>query len=63
MAGVEQSERAVSRNIGEVVNIIVQLERRAGKRRVVQVLEVNRYHADTDRYDYTELAGEPNARL
>ena len=60
MAGMEQSERAVSRNIAEMVNVIVHLERRAGLRRVVQVLKVNRYHSDTEQYDYTELGG-PNA--
>ncbi len=60
MAGMEQSERAVSRNIAEMVNVIVHLERRSGTRRVVQVLKVNRYHADTDQYDYAELGG-PNA--
>ncbi len=61
MAGMEQSERAVSRNIAEVVNVIVQLERRGGLRRVAQVLRVDKYHADTDSYDYTELGRENNA--
>lgn len=57
MAGMEQSERAVSRNISEVMNVIVQLERRGGLRGVAQVLRVDKYHADTDSYDYTELGG------
>jgi len=57
-AGMEQSERAISRNIAEVVNVIVQLERRGGVRRVVQVLQVDRYNTETERYEYTELGRE-----
>ena len=56
MAGVEISERALSRNIAEVVNVLVHIERRNGKRYVSQVLRLDGYQADTGQYAYTELA-------
>ena len=55
MAGINQSERAISRNIAEVVNVLVHIERRQGKRIVTQVLQIDGYEPELHRYRFTNL--------
>jgi pilus assembly protein CpaF len=54
-SGVELPYRAIKTNIAESVNLIVQLERRPGQRFVSEVLEVNGYNLEADRYSLTPL--------
>src|SRR6202161_839740 len=50
-SGVELPYRAIKTNIGDSLNVIIQLERRPGKRFVSEVLEIKGYDAESDRYD------------
>jgi Flp pilus assembly CpaF family ATPase len=50
-SGVEMPYRAIKRNIADSLNIIVQIERRPGMRCVSEVLEIQAYDSETDRYD------------
>lgn len=50
-SGVEMPYRAIKANIADSLNIIVQLERRPGKRFVSQVLEIRGYSPAADHYD------------
>jgi Flp pilus assembly CpaF family ATPase len=43
--------RAIKTNIGDSLNVIIQVERRPGMRFVSEVLEIKRYDAEKDRYD------------
>jgi len=54
-SGVHMPYRAVKTNIGDSVNLVVQLERRPGKRFVSEVLEIHRYDPDADEYDFSAL--------
>jgi pilus assembly protein CpaF len=54
-SGVDLPYRAVKTNIGDSVNVVVQLERRPGKRFVSEVLEIHRYDPDTDEYDFSAI--------
>jgi energy-coupling factor transporter ATP-binding protein EcfA2 len=54
-SGVDLPYRAVKTNIGDSVNVAVQLERRPGKRFVSEVLEIYRYDPDTDEYDFSAI--------
>jgi energy-coupling factor transporter ATP-binding protein EcfA2 len=54
-SGVHMPYRAVKTNIGDSVNMVVQLERRPGKRFVSEVLEIHRYDPDADEYDFSAL--------
>jgi pilus assembly protein CpaF len=54
-SGVELPYRAIKTNIAESVNLIVQLERRPGQRFVSEVLEVDGYNPEADRYSLTPL--------
>src|ERR1700730_12276872 len=54
-SGVDLPYRAVKTNIGDSVNVVVQLERRPGKRFVSEVLEIHQYDPDTDEYDFSAI--------
>jgi antirestriction protein ArdC len=50
-SGVELPYRAIKTNIGDSLNVIIQLERRPGLRFVSEVLEIKGYDAESDCYD------------
>src|SRR4029077_13298157 len=52
-SGIDLPYRAIKTNIGDSLNVVVQLERRPGRRFVSQVVEINGYDPDTDEYDFT----------
>jgi pilus assembly protein CpaF len=49
-SGVEMPYRAIKTNIADSLNVIVQTERRPGSRSVSEVLEMQGYDAEDDRY-------------
>lgn len=49
-SNVELPYKAVRRNIAEALNLVVHIERRGGKRLVMQILQVDRYDPAEDRY-------------
>ena len=51
--------RAIKANIAESLNIIVQIERRPGYRFVSEVLEIQSYEPDQDRYELRNLYRSP----
>jgi Flp pilus assembly CpaF family ATPase len=51
-SGVELPYRAIKTNIGHSLNVVVQLERRPGRRYVSEVVEINGYDPDRDEYDF-----------
>ena len=50
-SGVDIPYRAIKTNIADSLNIIVQIERRPGRRFVSEVLSIRQYDQDSDRYD------------
>ena len=50
-SGVEIPYRAIKTNIGHSVNVVVQLDRRPGRRFVSEVLQISGFDADVDEYD------------
>jgi pilus assembly protein CpaF len=51
-SGVELPYRAIAANIGHSLNVVVQLERRPGRRYVAEVVVINGYDPDCDEYDF-----------
>lgn len=45
--------RAVKTNIGDSLNVVVQIERRPGRRFISEVLEINSYDPDSDLFDFS----------
>ena len=54
-SGVDLPYRAIKTNIGYSLNVVVQLERRPGRRFVFQVVEVKGYDPDRDEYDFAAI--------
>ena len=51
-SGVDLPYRAIKTNTADSLGVVVQLERRPGRRFVSEVVEINRYHPDLDEYDF-----------
>lgn len=54
-SGVELPYGAIKNNIADSLNILIQLERRPGKRFVSEVLEIHGYNPDADQYDLVSI--------
>jgi hypothetical protein len=52
---VELPYRAIKSNIGDSLNVVVQLERRPGRRFISEVLEIYRYDPDADEYEFCAI--------
>jgi pilus assembly protein CpaF len=50
-SGVEIPYRAIKTNIADSLNVVIQLERRPGRRFVSEVLEIDGYDPDADLFD------------
>jgi pilus assembly protein CpaF len=51
-SGVEIPYRAIKANIFDSLNVIIQIERRPGRRYISEVLETRNYDSETDRTDF-----------
>jgi pilus assembly protein CpaF len=51
-SGVELPYRAIKSNIGDSLHVVIQIERRPGRRYISEVLELNNYDPDADLFDY-----------
>jgi len=51
-SGVELPYRAIKTNIGDSLNVVIQIERRPGRRFISEVLEINSYDPDADLFDF-----------
>ena len=56
-SGVELPYRAIKNNIADSLNVIVQLDRRPGRRYVSEILEIHEYDAEKDHYELTPVCG------
>jgi pilus assembly protein CpaF len=54
-SGVDLPYSAVKANIADSLNVVVQVERRPGRRYVSEVIEINSYHPDADQFDYCAI--------
>ena len=55
MAGVDLPDKAIARNIAEVVQVLVHIERVQGLRRVSEVLKIVRYDSGNDECEFAAL--------
>jgi type IV secretory pathway ATPase VirB11/archaellum biosynthesis ATPase len=54
-SGVELPYRAIKSNIADSLNVVVQIERRPGRRLVSEVIEIKGYNPDADLFDYCSM--------
>jgi pilus assembly protein CpaF len=50
-SGVDMPYKAIKTNIADSLNILIQIERRPGRRYISEVLEINSYNHDADTFD------------
>ncbi|OLD54493.1 MAG: hypothetical protein AUI64_04795 [Acidobacteria bacterium 13_1_40CM_2_64_6] len=55
MAGIDLPYRVIRQNIGESLDMVIQLKRQAGKRTVAEVLKIKRYVPAEDYYEFESL--------
>jgi pilus assembly protein CpaF len=58
-SGVELPYRAIKTNIGDSMNVVIQIERRPGRRFISEVLEINSYDPDADLFDFCAIYVAP----
>lgn len=54
-SGVELLYRAIKSNIADSLHVVIQIERRPGRRYISEVLEINGYDPDADLFDYCAI--------
>lgn len=59
-SGVELPYRAIKKNIGDSLEVVVHIERRPGRRFISEVLEINHYDPDADLFDYCVMYAKAN---
>jgi pilus assembly protein CpaF len=58
-SGVDLPYRAIKTNIGDSLNVVIQIERRPGRRFISEVLEINSYDPDSDLFDFCSMYVAP----
>jgi pilus assembly protein CpaF len=61
-SGVELPYSAVKSSIGDSLNVVIQIERRPGRRFISEVLEINSYDPDADLFDFCVINVAPRER-
>lgn len=51
-SGIELPYRGIKSNIADSLHVVIQIERRPGRRYISEVLEINSYDPDADLFDY-----------
>jgi Flp pilus assembly CpaF family ATPase len=52
-SGIDLPYRAIKTNIGDSLNVVVQIERRPGRRFISEVIEVHSFDPDADLFEYS----------
>ena len=58
-SGVELPYRAIKSNIADSLQVVIQIERRPGRRYVSEVVEIRGYHPDADLFDCLAIYQKP----
>jgi pilus assembly protein CpaF len=58
-SGVQLPHAAIKANIGDSLNVVLQIERRPGRRFISEVLEINSYDPDADLFDFRSVYVAP----
>jgi pilus assembly protein CpaF len=61
-SGLELPYSAVKSSIGDSLNVVIQIERRPGRRFISEVLEINSYDPDADLFDFCVINVAPRER-
>jgi pilus assembly protein CpaF len=62
-SGVELPYRSIKSSIADSLDVVIQIERRPGRRYISEVLEINGYDPDADLFDYSPIYERQEAHL
>jgi pilus assembly protein CpaF len=62
-SGVQLPHAAIKANIGDSLNVVIQIERRPGRRFISEVLEINSYDPDADQFDFRSVYVAPREHV
>ena len=62
-SGVELPYAAIKSNIADSLHVVIQIERRPGRRYISEVLEINGYDPDADLFNYCAIYQRQEAHL
>jgi Flp pilus assembly CpaF family ATPase len=62
-SGVQLPHAAIKANIGDSLNLVIQIERRPGRRFISEVLEINSYDPDADQFDFRSVYVAPREHV
>jgi len=54
-SGIDLPYSSIKASIGDSLNVVIQIERRPGRRFISEVLEINAYNPKTDLFDYSAV--------
>ena len=58
-SGIDLPYRSIKTNIADSLNVVIQVERRPGRRFISEVLEINSYDPDADLFDFCAIYVAP----
>jgi pilus assembly protein CpaF len=58
-SGVDLPHRAVKSNIADSLDVVLQIERRPGRRIITEMIEIQSYDPDADRFEYSCVFERP----
>ena len=61
-SGIDLPYRSIKTNIADSLNVVIQVERRPGRRFISEVLEINSYDPDADLFDFCAIYVAPRER-
>jgi hypothetical protein len=61
-SGIEIPYRAIKGNVGDSLNVVIQIERRPGRRLISEVLEIHGYNPDSDLFDCSAIFRKEEAK-
>jgi pilus assembly protein CpaF len=61
-SGIDLPYRAIKINIADSLDVVIQVERRHGRRFISEVLEINGYNPDADLFDYRAIYQRPQVQ-
>jgi len=61
-SGIEIPYRAIKTNVGDSLNVVIQIERRPGRRFISEVLEIHGYNPDADLFDCSAIFRKEEAK-
>jgi pilus assembly protein CpaF len=62
-SGIDLPYRSIEASIGDSLNVVIEIERRPGRRFISEVIEINSYNPNADRFDCGAVFRKEESKL